>query len=635
MKLLSTSVLLFFAFSLSGQSGQLDSLINELQKIEKDTAMVDALIDQAWAFRRVDPEVSIGLLRYLESFEQENDFHYREDVKWYYYSLIYKDQSDLEKSESNINKYIDYQSERKDSVRLVFGQYALSNLYYDFSLLDKSMKAALVVLEMNKDLRDTTLLINMNRRVGAILTELDQFEEAMEYQSRAKALSLAKADYYLLADVYNDIGLIYEQTGPVDSTLFYYNKYLELSKEYGSEHQQLYANYNLGAVYSDLEEYRTAQTFFEKSVDLAQKTNSQLMYDFSIISLADMKTKLGLPDEALALLNTMKAEDKPTNVQKDFYQKSYAANYAKGNYKEAVDYHQKFKTLSDTLLNEDITRQISELNIQYESEKKDQEILTQQLKLRNSRLLLLVLGSLIGLGVLAVFFWNRNQAYKANLLKEKSRNQELEIEGLRKEKQLISMQSILQGQEEERRRIAQDLHDNIGSMMAAIKFKILTKKEENGQLDEMVGQVSEEIRRISHNMTPLAFGLSGLEGAVNDLAQHLKRNHIEVRNETKNLNLIDNKDKAIMIYRIFQEITNNIIKHSGAAEVNMKSHIDENTLHIQINDNGNGLPTDVWEQSRHLGLRSIQSRVDFLGGSIDLDNSDGTLFNIQIPEVLS
>ncbi len=632
MKLQLTFLIVLFTFSLSAQSIVLDSLISELGKIEKDTARVDALIDQAWSYRRTDPEVSIGLLQYLEKFEQEHDFRYREDVKWYYFSLIYKEQANFEESEANILKYIDYQAERKDTVRMVFGKYALSNLYYDFKMLDKSMKAAHEVLDLKKDQRDTAILVNINRRIGTILAELEQFEEAMKYHKRAKEISLKKKDYYLLADVYNDIGLIFEQTGPVDSTLFYYNKYLELAQEYGTEHQQLYANYNLGAVYSDLEEYRVAEKFFQKSMELAEVTNSQLMHNFSVISLADMKTKIGNPDEALVLMNQMDTESQPANVREEIYQKLYAAHYAKGNFKEAVDYHQKYKVVSDTLLNRDVTRQISELNIQYESDRKDQEIITQQLELRNSRLLLTGLGGLIGIGGLLFLLWNRKQRYKAGLLREKSRSQELEIEGLRKEKQLLSMTSILQGQEEERRRIARDLHDNIGSMMAAIKFKILTKEENTDQLDQMVGQVSEEIRRISHNMTPLAFGLSGLEGAVNDLAQHLKRNQLEVVNKTKDLHLLKDKDQAIMVYRLFQEMANNTLKHSEANRVFMSSRMEEEGLSIEFRDDGKGLPSEVWEKSDNLGLKNIKSRVDYLDGSIEMDNSNGTEFHIQIPK---
>ncbi len=631
MKYFFTAGLLFISFFLSGQSGTLDSLIVELKKIEQDSAMVDALIDHAWTYRRVVPEVSLGLLQYLEEFEQENNFKYREDVKWYYYSLLYKDQSNFEKSEDNLLKYINYNAQKKDTVRMVFGHYSLSNLYFDFKFLDKSMEAAFKVLDLKEGQKDTTLLVNMTRRIGAILTELNQYDEAMKFHNQAKALSLAARDYYLLADVYNDIGIIYEQTGPKDSMLFYYQQYLDLSTQYGSEHQQLYANYNLGAAYSDFDEYQKAHDYFEKSMILAQKTSSGLMFDFSKISLAHMKTKLGDFDGSLSILKTLDAATKSTNVQQELYQQLYEVHYAKGQYKEAVDYHQKFKIISDTLLNRDIAKQINELNIQYESEKKNQEIKAQQLELRNSRLLLFTLGALLGAIVLGFLFWNRNQRYKANLLKEKTRSQELEIEGLHKEKQLISMQSILTGQEEERRRIARDLHDNIGSMMAAIKFKIYSIKDDNEQLDDMVGQVSDELRRISHNMTPLAFGLSGLEGAISDLGQELKRNNIQVSNNTRDLEQIEDQDRAIMIYRVFQELVNNIIKHSEATQVQMSSSIEGPSLNMDIRDNGKGLDHQKWENSTNLGIKNIKSRIDYLGGEITLDNSKGTHFNLKIP----
>lgn len=89
-----------------------------------------------------------------------------------------------------------------------------------------------------------------------------------------------------------------------------------------------------------------------------------------------------------------------------------------------------------------------------------------------------------------------------------------------------------------------------------------------------------------------------------------------------------------MIYRVFQELLNNIVKHSAASKASISSRVEEGTLTIEIKDNGKGLPTDLWEKSDNLGLKNIKSRVNYLGGNITLDNSDGTFFHIQIPEVL-
>lgn len=86
-----------------------------------------------------------------------------------------------------------------------------------------------------------------------------------------------------------------------------------------------------------------------------------------------------------------------------------------------------------------------------------------------------------------------------------------------------------------------------------------------------------------------------------------------------------------MTYRIFQELVNNIIKHSEATQVEINCKQDGNTLHIDIRDNGKGLSGEVWEKSTNLGLKSIRSRIEYLHGEIRMRNKKGTHFHINIP----
>jgi signal transduction histidine kinase len=132
-------------------------------------------------------------------------------------------------------------------------------------------------------------------------------------------------------------------------------------------------------------------------------------------------------------------------------------------------------------------------------------------------------------------------------------------------------------------------------------------------------------------MTPLAFGLSGLEGAVDDLSQIMKSHHIQVSNRMKDLDRIEGEDRAIMFYRILQEMVNNIIKHSEASKVQLSSQVENDKLKIEIRDNGKGVSTEAWETGQNLGFKNIKSRITYLQGSIALDNTKGTRFNITIP----
>ena len=132
-------------------------------------------------------------------------------------------------------------------------------------------------------------------------------------------------------------------------------------------------------------------------------------------------------------------------------------------------------------------------------------------------------------------------------------------------------------------------------------------------------------------MTPIAFDMTGIDGAVNDLLLALENKGIEVINDLTGLNVFEDKQKAILLYRVFQEITQNILKHSGATKVVLESYVNEGELFISIKDDGVGIPIQIWNESTNLGLKSIKSRIHYLEGEIILKESNGTHLIIKIP----
>ncbi len=210
---------------------------------------------------------------------------------------------------------------------------------------------------------------------------------------------------------------------------------------------------------------------------------------------------------------------------------------------------------------------------------------------------------------------------------------------LQKEK---NMGTLLVGIEEERQRIAQELHDGSGMALSALKMKLhlLKEKEEVrseyetiGMLMDDVDRIYDEIRNISHNLMPKTLSKLGLYAAIDELVNQFKiaAPHIHLNYYRKtNVNYFTETTK-IFIYRILQELLTNIVKHAAAKDVTLQIIRHSDVLMLTIEDDGMGF--DMRTKKNGIGLTSIKSRVQLLGGELSIDTApqNGTFISISIP----
>lgn len=192
---------------------------------------------------------------------------------------------------------------------------------------------------------------------------------------------------------------------------------------------------------------------------------------------------------------------------------------------------------------------------------------------------------------------------------------------------------IIIAQENERKRIAEDLHDELGSNLAAIKLsvqKLPVEKNIYTPIVKMLDEASSDVRNISHNLMPPEFSKTKLNELLTYYYNQLS-NEGDIKFNFHCLNYREqfNKNDELMIYRIIMEITNNIIKHSGATESTIQLLYNKTYLEIIAEDNGKGFSA---KENDGIGLISIRSRIEYLGGNIIIDSGNsGTTTIIYIP----
>jgi signal transduction histidine kinase len=298
----------------------------------------------------------------------------------------------------------------------------------------------------------------------------------------------------------------------------------------------------------------------------------------------------------------------------------FEINKGRANYVEAIKNLERYQAFNDTLINNETQNKIdgfkSQLKLQEETEKRKMTDL-KNLKIENERQnqlrwLFLAL-SIIGL-VTTIYIFRTNKKLKKN-------NQEL----LEKNAEISA--ALLKGQTLERKRVAADLHDSLGSTMSSLIYTVnaidtnnLDKEEKTvyGHLKQMLDTAYNEIRLLSHNLLPEEFEKQGLAEAL--------RHFVRKINQTKTIQFdlsIDPKlgrlspKTEFELYSICLELINNILKHAHATQASISLAREQNHVQLTIADNGRGFFDN---DSDGRGMKNVKARVDSLGGKWHIQN---------------
>lgn len=299
-----------------------------------------------------------------------------------------------------------------------------------------------------------------------------------------------------------------------------------------------------------------------------------------------------------------------------------------GDFENALMHYERYIAAQDTMKKQEATARYAELEAKYESKEKEDEIIRLQNKnLQQSRDFLLGLAAIGGL-LLGFISW----------LNWRLRNQNKELE--RKNKEILLAQ--LRGQNLERKRMAVELHDNLNTKIAAIRWQLeavhpsVNEKAQtilNSTL-KLVNDVYGDVRLISHNLMPEKVEALGLVPALKELLFQLKQNN------KINFNLVVKTPPDFQfgsltyhIYNIIMEMINNILKHADAENGWISLSKDDNKILLTVSDDGRGF--DIGEMTNGFGIRNITSRLENINGKWNIESSPGkgTKFYIEIPQL--
>jgi len=563
---------------------------------------------------------------------------------YYSYGALLVKQGQNDSAIYYIQKSLEINMRLKDTLRLIASYNTIGNLFSNISEYDSAAYYYLWAAKLAESSGNLRYLGIMYNNLGSTFHKVKDFEKADFYLQQALEINKKNNDLKATAQCYSKLGDNYLNQFIIEKALWHYDQAMKIYSSLKDPIGTADIFNNLGVAYKLQEQYNAALENFKKALEIYQGQRYTEGITISMKNIGEVYNAMGKYDLARVYLDSsLKISTASGYLQNrrmvlDQLSKNY---YLSGNYKMAYDYYDLYFNLYDSLLGVEKTKTLNDLEKKYQKEKDQARILTlEKENLSKTIQRNAFLASASGVIMLAIFLvlFLRQRARKDRIIAQQ------QIRQLEEEKKLMTAMSLVEGQEEERKRIALELHDGLGVLLSATKMQFSAIKNlspENQILleraSQMLDQASGDVRRVSHNMMPGLLTRLGFFEAVGDLIDNI--------NDTKGIEATCTitgdqeyrlpENKEIMLYRVVQEMVNNTLKHAGAKHITMNMDRTEHKLELHYADDGNGFDVDHVLESNgtSLGLKSIRSRTDFMGGKVNIISSPGkgTRYDIEIP----
>lgn len=489
-------------------------------------------------------------------------------------------------------------------------------------------------------------------KISGIYKGMQQYEKALVYDKLSLSTfltlnneeSTAWAYIYIVSDF---IGL-----KEIDSAVHYLASAKPLVEELNNHRLNVQYYNKLGLISKEQKDFRAAIGYFEKTITEAEITNSkyQVLAHQKLIGVCYIL--LGEYITARKYLLSALPAAIAGNYVKDkmeILQELVTVEERTNHTVEALKYLRQAVALRDSVNEENSKKAVAEIENKYQAGEKGKEIAQlnadkqiQSLSINQKSTLNYFLGSSLVALLIVAFLVYRNLRNRHQLSKQQDELQQQYIRELEKDKQLVAVDSLLKGQEEERSRLAKDLHDGLGGLLSGVKFSLINMKDnlivtpDNMAVFErsldMIDTSIKELRRVAHNMMPEMLTKYGLDEALNEYCNTVNATKLlTVKYQSVGMEARMDKSVEIIVYRIIQELLNNIMKHAAATETFVQLIKEDGRFSIIVEDNGRGFDTAFLKNNKGAGLTSIKSRVDYLKGRLDIHSEagKGTLVNIE------
>jgi two-component system, NarL family, sensor kinase len=499
---------------------------------------------------------------------------------------------------------------------------------------------------------DSLRLPAVYQNISIFLSENNNYPESITYSNKAYLMASAQGDDYTSCNALISMSDAWSSLGNPGKQYDLLQKALVLSKQTQDLEEACTIYDNLGSYFIEKKDYSKALQEFRFSYGYAAQMGNHFHLCEAATRMAEVYKQRNQLDSALSYAK--KAEGLANEIGsrsdlKEIYLTRAEIEKSMGRAATGYDFLYRALYLGDSLYTTATSEKIAEMDARYESEKKQQQIMALEkdrqislLSLKQKVLFNWLMAGLVLTLLVVSFLIYLNLRRSRMLARQTEKIQEQRIIELEKDHELRVVNSLLQGQEEERGRMARDLHDGLGGLLSGVKFSMHHMKDnlivtsENMTVFErsldLIDTSIAELRRIAHNMMPEGLVSYGLDEALKQYCSSINTNGM-LRVTYQSVGLSNRMPDAVEItaYRIIQELLNNTMKHAAATEAMVQVIRDEGRLNIVVEDNGRGFDMKSLEEKKGAGWINIRARVDYLKGQLELNSAPGkgTQVNIE------
>ncbi|WP_353780204.1 tetratricopeptide repeat protein [Winogradskyella sp. 3972H.M.0a.05] len=557
-------------------------------------------------------------------------------VSYYRYGVIDRVSGNFSSALESMDKYLSYVESTADTINIANGLFQKGVIYSLQGNYENSLKQYHRTYDIYEALGDSTAMGFTLNSMGIVYKNLKKYPEAIESYQKAVAIHEQKHDLNNLANVYNSIGSVYAEQHKNDLALEYYNRTLAIDKDIENNWGTAKVSKNIALIHIEEQQYNEALQFLNNALTIQEKHDFSGEKAETLMQLGTVYMALGDYRKSESYMKQAFDYKVPSKkVYQDLHLQSYKLYDALGDANKALFHHKKYTVYKDSIFNENNIKNINALEFQYETEKKDKAILQQQLQIEQNENALQKKKTQYNYMTAIAAFFLLSALLTWLIYRQRQKRKNQEILTLKREHQIKTLETLIEGEEKERLRIAKELHDGVNGDLSAIKFKLISLQEMNNRVIneavEMIDKSCQQVRAISHNLIPPSLESFSLIEATEMFCQNMDNSYdIKIDFHFIGDSITLKKKEEVNIFRIVQELVTNSIKHSEASEINVQISHRDHSIFIIVEDDGKGFDVEKSE-SRGIGLKNIQSRAEFLNAELDvISNDKGTSFTIEI-----
>ncbi len=512
----------------------------------------------------------------------------------------------------------------------------LSLVYYYQGKYEKDLAYSLKAIHIFEKLND---LENLSLEWGELGYRMKKrnLEKAIQYMQKSKQIAEKNNLQKPLLSIYNNYGVLKEMKVEYDSALFYYEKGLALKQKINDQLGIPYSLNNIAGVFVLRKQFDKAEENYQKALEIRKKINDTVGIAENYSYLGDLhlmqkdfKKAIGFYQKSTEITD----KHKYLGLSQDSYRKISECYENLGDHQNALQNFKKFSALKDSLINQETNSKIAELEVKFDTNEKEKQLLQKQAEVETSRIkfsvaiVFAILASIIG------FLFYRQQR-----LKNKQQHQEFELKSAMAQ---IESQNKLQ---EQRLSISRDLHDNIGAQLTFIISSLENTKFGIPNLETAVEKRLDRISDFTRNtiveLRDTIWAMNKADFTMEDLSSRIFNFVEQAQSANQNIlfnfsideNLKNLKFSSLVgvnLYRTIQESVNNAMKYANAHHIVINAEKFQEGLKIEIKDDGKGFDTENVDIGN--GLLNMKKRMEEIGGNfvIHSEIGRGTSVNVEL-----